>query len=149
MCADEVGRKHGIERPVQIVAQAMTTDFASTFEEKAMMKMIGYDMAKACAKQVYEQAGIGPEELIERIAALHADPEVVAPAVAAVAPAAREHLNLVRTTGFGGFGYGARSTGPVDAPVRAGLLLSSAYSPPEHSPQHAATLLQRRGGRWG
>ena len=26
-----------------------------------MIKMVGYDMAKACAKKVYDQAGIGPE----------------------------------------------------------------------------------------
>ena len=49
--------------PVYIAAQAMTTDFPSTFEEHSMIKMVGYDMAKACAKKVYEQAGIGPEDV--------------------------------------------------------------------------------------
>jgi sterol carrier protein 2 len=63
VCSDEFARKHGIDRPVQIVAQAMTTDFPSTFDEKSMMKMIGFDMAKACAKKVYDQAGIGPEDV--------------------------------------------------------------------------------------
>ena len=28
-----------------------------------MIKMVGYDMAKAAAKKVYEQAGVGPEEV--------------------------------------------------------------------------------------
>ena len=28
-----------------------------------MIKMVGYDMAKACAKKVYEQAGIGPDQI--------------------------------------------------------------------------------------
>ena len=28
-----------------------------------MIKMIGYDMAKECAKKVYEQAGLGPSDV--------------------------------------------------------------------------------------
>ena len=28
-----------------------------------MIKMVGFDMAKACAKKVYEQAGVGPEDV--------------------------------------------------------------------------------------
>jgi len=63
LCSDEFAKKHGIERPVYIAAQAMTTDFPSTFEEKSMIKMIGYDMAKAAAQKVYEKAGIGPEDI--------------------------------------------------------------------------------------
>jgi sterol carrier protein 2 len=63
LCSDEFAKKHGIERPVYIAAQAMTTDFPSTFEEKSMIKMVGYDMAKAAAKKVYEKAGIGPEDV--------------------------------------------------------------------------------------
>ncbi len=63
LASDDFVRKHGISRPVYIAAQAMTTDYGTTFEEKSMIKMIGYDMAKAAAKQVYEKAGIGPENV--------------------------------------------------------------------------------------
>ncbi len=63
LCSDEFAKKHNIETPVFIRGQAVTTDFSSTFEEDSMMKMCGYDMAKACAKQVYEQAGAGPEDI--------------------------------------------------------------------------------------
>jgi sterol carrier protein 2 len=28
-----------------------------------MIKMVGYDMAKAAAKKVYEQTGIGPQDV--------------------------------------------------------------------------------------
>jgi len=63
LCSDEFARKHGIDKPVYIAAQAMTTDYATTFDEKSMIKMIGYDMAKACAAKVYEQAGIGPQDV--------------------------------------------------------------------------------------
>jgi len=41
----------------------MTTDTASTFDSGDMRKVVGYDMARAAAAQVYEAAGIGPEAL--------------------------------------------------------------------------------------
>lgn len=63
LCSDDFAKKHGIKNPVYIAAQAMTTDFASSFEEKSMIKMIGYDMTKSAARQVYEAAGIGPEDV--------------------------------------------------------------------------------------
>jgi acetyl-CoA acetyltransferase len=63
LCSDAFAQKRGLEAPVSIIAQAMTTDFASSFEEDSMIKMCGYDMAKAGAAQVYEQAGLGPEEV--------------------------------------------------------------------------------------
>ncbi len=63
LCSDDFAKKHGISNPVWIAAQAMTTDYPSTFDEKSMIKMIGYDMAKACANQVYEKAGLGPSDV--------------------------------------------------------------------------------------
>ena len=89
-----------------------------------------------------DPAELKKPELIEGVVTLHTDPEVVGPAVAGLPRAAREYLDLLRTTGFAGFGYGSRSTGPVDVLVRSGLLLASAYAPPELSRELAATLLQ-------
>ncbi|SFI00465.1 Acetyl-CoA acetyltransferase [Collimonas sp. OK307] len=63
LCSDEFAARHGIKNPVYIAAQSMTTDFASSFGEKSMIKMIGYDMTKSAADQVYEAAGIGPEDV--------------------------------------------------------------------------------------
>ncbi|MCY6410787.1 lipid-transfer protein [Acinetobacter sp. VNH17] len=63
LCSDEFARKHGISNPVYIAAQAMTTDYASSFDEKSMIKMVGYDMTKKAAQQVYEMAGIGAEDV--------------------------------------------------------------------------------------
>ena len=37
----------------------MTTDFRSTFDDRSRMKVVGYDMSAAAARQVYEQAGLG------------------------------------------------------------------------------------------
>jgi acetyl-CoA acetyltransferase len=63
VASDDFVKKHGIQGAVRIVGQAMTTDYPSTFEEKSMIKMIGYDMTKNAAKKVYEQAGVGPEDV--------------------------------------------------------------------------------------
>ena len=63
LCSDEFAKKKGATNPVRIVAQAMTTDYRSSFHEDSMIKMVGYDMAKSAAKQVYEQAGVGPEDV--------------------------------------------------------------------------------------
>jgi acetyl-CoA acetyltransferase len=61
LCSDDFARKKGISGAVRIVAQAMTTDYVSSFEGDSMIKMVGYDMAREAAKKVYEKAGIGPE----------------------------------------------------------------------------------------
>ena len=63
LCSDEFARKHGISNPVYIAGQAMTTDYPSSFEEKSMIKMVGYDMAKNAAQKVYEQTGLGPQDV--------------------------------------------------------------------------------------
>jgi sterol carrier protein 2 len=55
--------KHNLDATVEIVAQALTTDVAGTFEGRSMMSVIGYDMAKEAARQVYEEAGIGPDDV--------------------------------------------------------------------------------------
>ena len=62
LCSDDFAKKHGIANPVYIAAQAMTTDYPSSFE-KSMIKMVGYDMAKECAKKVYDEAGLGPKDV--------------------------------------------------------------------------------------
>ncbi len=62
LCSAEFARANGLDATVEIRAQAMTTDFASTFSGN-MITVVGYDMAKAAADQVYEAAGVGPEDI--------------------------------------------------------------------------------------
>lgn len=59
LCSEAFAQKHNIPTTVSIKAQAMTTDYASTFEAHDMMQVVGYDMTAAAAKQVQEQSGIG------------------------------------------------------------------------------------------
>ncbi|WP_405485176.1 lipid-transfer protein [Nocardia sp. NBC_00511] len=54
--------KHGLAgQAVEIVGQAMTTDFESSFDGTAK-NIIGYDMNVQAAQQVYRQAGLGAED---------------------------------------------------------------------------------------
>lgn len=62
LASDAFVKKHGIDNPVYIAAQAMSTDYPSSFQE-SMIKMVGYDMTVAASKQVYEESGIGPEDV--------------------------------------------------------------------------------------
>ena len=56
-------RKHGLQdRAIEIAGMAMTTDFPSSYEG-SMIKMVGADMTQAAAQKVYEQSGMGPENV--------------------------------------------------------------------------------------
>lgn len=63
LVSERFAKKHGIRSDIAILGQAMTTDFASTFEAGSMIKAVGFDMSKAAAQQVYEQAGIGASDI--------------------------------------------------------------------------------------
>jgi acetyl-CoA acyltransferase len=67
--SDFLARASNRNRAVRIAAQAMTTDTASTFGQDSAMSLVGYDMARAAADQVYAQAGVGPEDI--DVAELH------------------------------------------------------------------------------
>ncbi|AZS80894.1 lipid-transfer protein [Achromobacter spanius] len=63
LCSDAFGRRHGLNPGVSIAAQAMTTDTSSTFNSGDMRRLVGYDMTRAAADQVYEAAGVDPVDL--------------------------------------------------------------------------------------
>jgi len=64
LCNEDFVRKHGLQdKAVEIAGMAMTTDFTSTFEEKSCIKLIGADMTRQAAQKVYEQSGLGPENV--------------------------------------------------------------------------------------
>ena len=62
LCSAEFARKRGLDASVVIAAQSLRTDFPSTFEQSGM-RLVGYDMARAAAADVYESASIGPEDV--------------------------------------------------------------------------------------
>lgn len=63
LVSEAFATRHGLRADVEIAAQAMTTDYPSTFAARDMMQVVGADMSRAAAEQVYAQAGIGPEDV--------------------------------------------------------------------------------------
>jgi acetyl-CoA acyltransferase len=52
------------DHAIEICGQSMVTDLASTFDETAdCIKIVGYDMSKEAARQAYEEAQVGPEDI--------------------------------------------------------------------------------------
>jgi acetyl-CoA acetyltransferase len=63
VCSSAFANKHGLDSKIRIKAQAMTTDRAVALEGRDMRDIVGYGMAEDAAKQVYEKAGIGPNDI--------------------------------------------------------------------------------------
>jgi len=64
LASEDFVKQHGIgTRAVEILGMAMATDFPSTFAEKSMIKLVGADLTRAAARKVYEQSGLGPENV--------------------------------------------------------------------------------------
>jgi sterol carrier protein 2 len=62
LVSSRFAQARGLTGGVRIRAQAMTTDRSSSFEGDPM-RLVGYDMSRAAAEQVYEAAGVGPEDV--------------------------------------------------------------------------------------
>ncbi|XP_052571063.1 sterol carrier protein 2 isoform X2 [Peromyscus californicus insignis] len=64
LASEEFVHKYGLQaKAVEIVAQEMMTDLPSTFEEKSIIKMIGFDMSKEAARRCYEKSGLRPSDI--------------------------------------------------------------------------------------
>ncbi|NIB40083.1 lipid-transfer protein [Pseudomaricurvus alkylphenolicus] len=59
--SDAFAKKHGISNGVEIVGQAMTTDTPDSWVDP--IKLVGADMTHRAARKVYDEAGIGPEDV--------------------------------------------------------------------------------------
>jgi len=63
LVSEAFARRHYLDATVSIAAQAMTTDTPITFASHDMMQVVGVDMTKRAAGQVYEAAGVGPDDV--------------------------------------------------------------------------------------
>jgi acetyl-CoA acetyltransferase len=61
LCNEGFVRRHAIERPVRIAAQAMATDSGSTWDDP--INMIGARMTRTAASRVYAASGVGPADI--------------------------------------------------------------------------------------
>ena len=63
LVSENFANKHGIDSSIRILAQSMTTDYESTFADGDMMQLVGYDMSKEAAKNVYHQASVDVQDI--------------------------------------------------------------------------------------
>ena len=63
LCSEDYAKKHGLDARVWIAGQALTTDGPETFNSGDMRHLAGFGMSRAAANRVYEQAGIGADDV--------------------------------------------------------------------------------------
>jgi acetyl-CoA acyltransferase len=64
LASEDFVKKHKLQdQSIEILGQAMVTDTQDTFDSKSSIKLIGSDMTQLAANQVYEQTGLGPEDV--------------------------------------------------------------------------------------
>ncbi len=63
LVSESFAKARGLNTSVYIAAQAMTTDRPGTFDSGDMMQLVGYDMSKEAAAKVYQESGLGPDDL--------------------------------------------------------------------------------------
>jgi sterol carrier protein 2 len=61
ICSEAFAKKHGITAGVEIIGQAMATDTPNTWSDP--INLIGADMTRRAAEKVYEQTGIGAQDV--------------------------------------------------------------------------------------
>lgn len=61
ICSEEFATRHGINNAIEIAAQSMTTDTETS--KLDLLNLVGADMTRRAALEVYEAAGIGPEDV--------------------------------------------------------------------------------------
>jgi acetyl-CoA acyltransferase len=60
--SEEFARARGLRADVAVAAQAMTTDTPASFTGD-LMQLVGADMTRSAARQVYEAAGVDPRDI--------------------------------------------------------------------------------------
>ncbi len=69
ICSESFAKAYNLNTDIFIAGQSMTTDYDSTFTDHDMRKVVGYDMAKQAANEVYEETGISPKDI--KVCELH------------------------------------------------------------------------------
>ncbi|CAK84980.1 unnamed protein product (macronuclear) [Paramecium tetraurelia] len=64
LCSEKFMLEHNLQdQAVEIVGCALTTDNESTFAQKSLMNLAGYDMSRRAAEQVYKKTGVDPKQI--------------------------------------------------------------------------------------
>src|SRR5438445_748695 len=64
LASEDFVKKHNLQhKAIEILAQTMVTDTGDTFDSKSSIKLIGSEMTGLAANRVYEQTGLGPDDV--------------------------------------------------------------------------------------
>ncbi len=64
LASEKFVEEHGLwDQAVEIIGQAMVTDMESTFTDNSAQSLVGKEMSREAARQVYAQAGISPDDV--------------------------------------------------------------------------------------
>ncbi|GAB2982355.1 lipid-transfer protein [Nocardioides montaniterrae] len=64
LASEKFVEEHGLwDQAVEIIGQAMVTDMESTFTDQSAQSLVGKEMSREAARQVYAQAGITPDDV--------------------------------------------------------------------------------------
>lgn len=64
LASEEFVRRHSLEeKAVEIMGQTMVTDTPETFDQSSSITLIGSEMTRRAAQKVYEETGLGPEDV--------------------------------------------------------------------------------------
>ncbi len=64
LASEEFVKARGLQdKAVEILAQTMVTDTPDTFESKSSIKLVGSEMTRIAAQRVYQQTGLGPDDV--------------------------------------------------------------------------------------
>ncbi|MBP0636991.1 lipid-transfer protein [Cupriavidus sp. AcVe19-6a] len=61
--SEDFARRKGLKADVLIAGQSLTTDRPSTYDARDMIRVVGFDMTREGSQLVYEQAGVGPQDI--------------------------------------------------------------------------------------
>ncbi|GLF97948.1 lipid-transfer protein [Streptomyces yaizuensis] len=63
VCSEEFARAHGLTPEVAVAAQALHSDADDLFDRKSAISLVGADVTRAAAREVYERAGVDPRDI--------------------------------------------------------------------------------------
>ncbi|MGH8809839.1 MAG: lipid-transfer protein, partial [Noviherbaspirillum sp.] len=61
--SEAFAKKRGLRTDVTIAGMSMATDVPNSFDTRDMIRVVGFEVTRLAAKQAYEQAGVGPEDV--------------------------------------------------------------------------------------
>lgn len=69
VCSEEFAVRNGLAPKVAIAAQTLQSDADDLFDKKSAMSLVGTDVTRAAAQEVYERAGVDPRDI--KVVELH------------------------------------------------------------------------------